>query len=271
MHFFEDIVTEAGPDVKIHPTAMVARGAELAKGVSIGPRAIVGSKVELSEGVIVGAGAIVDGRTSVGSGTTIYPYATVGSTPQDLKYGGEDAQLIIGRDNRIREYANISIGTEGGGGKTVIGDRNLLMVYTHLAHDVIVGDDCIFANSVQIAGHCIIGNHTVFGGLSGVHQFCRFGDYVMVGAASLVVQDVPPYCLVQGDRAAIHGLNVVGLRRAKISGDELSAIKSMYRLLYSSNLSLEAAQSTIEQEVADTVHRKAFLKFLAESERGVCR
>lgn len=271
MHFFEDLLTDAGSGVQIHPTAMVALGAQLADGVHIGPRAIVGPKVTLAENVIVGAGAIVEGRTSVGAGTKIFPYATVGSAPQDLKYGGEDAELIIGRDNRIREYANISIGTEGGGGKTVLGDRNLLMVYTHIAHDVIVGNDCIFANSVQIAGHCVIGNHTVFGGLSGVHQFCRFGDLVMVGAASLVVQDVPPYCLVQGDRAAIHGLNVVGLRRAKISGEDLSGIKSMYRFLYSSNLSLEAAQAAIENDVKPSNYRTCFLEFLASSERGVCR
>ncbi len=271
MQIYRETISDAGAGVVIHPSATVAKGAELAQGVEIGPHAIIGSKVILSEGVHVGAGAIVEGRTRIGAETHIFPYATVGSIPQDLKYAGEDAELIIGSNNRIREYANISIGTEGGGGKTIIGDNNLFMVYTHIAHDVVVGNDCIFANSVQIAGHVVIGNGAVFGGLAGAHQFCRFGDLCMVGAASVVVQDVPPYCMVQGDRASINGLNVVGLRRAKVSATDLSAIKSMYRLVFSSQMTLEDARSAIASDVAESPYRQAFLDFLSKSERGVCR
>lgn len=257
--------------VKIHPTAMVARQAKLGTDVVIGPNAIVGPKVELGDAVILGSGAIVDGRTKVGAKTHIYPYATVGSTPQDLKYSGEDTEVIIGESNRIREYVNISLGTGGGGGKTVIGNHNLIMVYTHIAHDCIIEDHCIFANSVQMAGHVIVGSHVVFGGMSGAHQFCRFGDMAMVGAAAVVVQDVPPYCMVQGDRARINGLNVVGLRRSGISSDRFRDIKDIYRFIYSENLTVEDAIAAIQREVPDSDERQKFVTFLKESKRGICR
>ena len=200
----------------IHPTAMVSKGAELDVGVVIGPNAIVGPDVKLGKDVQVGASAIVSGHTTVGEGTKIYPMATVGSDPQDLKFAGEPTKLNVGKFNNIREYVNISLGTTGGGGETTIGDHNLIMVYSHIAHDCHVGNHCIFANSVQLAGHVIVGDYAVFGGLSGAHQFCRFGDRAMIAAGAIVVQDVPPFCLVQGDRARINGLNVVGLRRSGI-------------------------------------------------------
>lgn len=266
-----DAKAQTKSGVQIHPTAMVARQAKLGKDVVIGPNAIVGPKVELGDAVILGAGAIVQGKTKVGARTHIYPYATVGSTPQDLKYAGEETELFIGEANRIREYVNVSLGTVGGGGKTVIGNNNLIMVYTHIAHDCIIADNCIFANSVQMAGHVVVGNHVVFGGMSGAHQFCRFGDMAMVGAAAVVVQDVPPYCMVQGDRARINGLNVVGLRRAGITGDKFRDVKNIYRLVYSENLTIEDAIAAILKEVPEGVERQKFVEFLKQSERGICR
>lgn len=255
----------------IHPTALVSREAKLAKGVSVGPNAIIGPKVTLAAGVKVGAGAIVTGVATVGEDTRIFPYATVGSEPQDLKYDGEETRVRIGKRNNIREYANISTGTSGGGGETTIGSDNLFMAFSHVGHDCHVGNHCVFANGVQLAGHVIVGNHTVVGGLAGLHQFCRFGDRSMIAAGSIPVQDVPPYCLVQGDRARIAGLNIVGLRRSGMSREEIADVKKMFKILYNENRTLEDAMTKIAEEVQDSTQKSTFLDFLSSSERGVCR
>ena len=237
----------------------------------VGPNAIIGEKVKLASSVKVGAGAIVSGRTTVGRGTHIYPMATVGSAPQDLKFAGEDTELINGENNKIREYVNISLGTIGGGGKTVIGNSNLIMVYSHIAHDCYIGNHCVFANGVNLAGHIVIGDYVTFGGMSGGLQFCRFGDRAMVAAGAIVVQDVPPFCLVQGDRARVNGLNVVGLRRSGMSRSELSQVKTMFKILFNENLTLDAAIGKIGSHVESSKYRDQFLDFLTNSERGVCR
>lgn len=258
-------------DVFIHPDAIVYKGAELGSGVEVGPRAIVGPMVTLGDGVKVGAGAVVTGKTTVGKETIIYPLATVGSDPQDLKYAGEPTELIIGSHNKIREYVNISTGTVKGGGRTTIGDNNLIMVYSHIAHDCHVGNSCIFANGVHLAGHVTVQNHVVFGGMSGGHQFCRFGERAMIAAGAIVVQDVPPYCMVQGDRARISGLNVVGLKRAEFPKTRIGDIKSMFRILFNENLTVEDALQRIEAEVPASEQRDRFVSFLKGSERGICR
>lgn len=258
-------------EVKIHPTAMIEKGAQLGKGVIIGPGAIIGRRVTLGDGVKVGASTLIMGRTTVGRDTAIFPHATIGSPPQDLKYNGEDTSLEIGERNQIREFVNISIGTVGGGGKTTIGNGNLIMVYTHIAHDCHVGNECIFANAVHLAGHVTVQNNVVFGGMSGGHQFCHFGERVMVAAGSIVVQDVPPYCMVQGDRATVQGLNVVGLRRAGIQGADLSAVKKMYQMIFQQNLLLEDAIEKIKLEIPDSQYRTKILDFLKISSRGICR
>ncbi|MEY4632060.1 MAG: hypothetical protein RIQ81_2180 [Pseudomonadota bacterium] len=257
--------------VKIHPTAIVDSHAELGAGVVIGPYAIVGPSVKLGDGVVVDAHAVVEGRTSVGARTRIHAFASVGSQPQDLKFSGEETELHIGSDNMIREYANISLGTAGGGGKTIIGDGNLFMVYSHVAHDCIIGNECIFANSVAVAGHCVIGDKAVFGGLSGIHQFCHIGDMVMVAAGAIVAQDVPPFVMVHGDRARPTGLNVVGLRRSGMTTAQVGEVKNCYRLLYSEDLPLEEAKARIASETTDAAIKAKFLDFLADAKRGICR
>jgi UDP-N-acetylglucosamine acyltransferase len=256
---------------KIHPTAIVHPGAELGTGVEVGPYAIVGPKVKLGDQVVVDSHAVVDGRTIVGARTRIHSFASVGSKPQDLKYAGEDTELIVGCDNMIREYANISLGTIGGGGKTIIGDGNLFMVYTHIAHDCIVGNECIFANGVAIAGHAVIGDKAVFGGLSALHQFCLVGEMVMVAAGAIVTQDVPPFVMVHGNRAQPNGLNVVGLRRSGMTQSQIADVKSAYRLIYNESLTIEVARSRIATDVADDGVKSKYLDFLAASKRGVCR
>ncbi len=266
-----ELRTEAPTGGSIHPSALVAAEAELGDGVVIGPRAIVGPAVRLDRSVEVGAGAIINGATRIGEATRIYPMATVGSDPQDLKYAGESTELVIGAHNSIREYVNISTGTVGGGGRTTIGDHNLIMVYSHIAHDCHMGHHCILANGVHLAGHIEVGDHVVFGGMSGGHQFCRFGERAMVAAGAIVVQDVPPYCLVQGDRARINGLNVVGLRRSGLDRPTVSDIKAMFKILYNENLTVADAMERIKQEVRASDVRNAFVDFLTKSERGVCR
>ncbi|MBC7660098.1 MAG: acyl-ACP--UDP-N-acetylglucosamine O-acyltransferase [Chitinophagaceae bacterium] len=255
----------------IHPRALVYQGAVVGKGVLIGPNAVIGPKVTLHDGVQIGPGALVLGKTTVGEGTQISPYATVGAPPQDLKYKGEDTEVRIGKNNRICEYVNISLGTVGGGGVTTIGDDNLIMAYTHVAHDCVIGNNCVFANGVHLAGHVIVKNNVTFGGISGAHQFCRFGERAMVAAGSIVVQDVPPYCLVQGDRARISGLNVVGLRRSDLPKDRLSDIKTLFKILYNENLTLEDAIERMKTEVPQSVQRDSFIDFVTTSHRGICR
>lgn len=266
-----ELLTDFSGDVKVHPTAMVAQGAELGSGVTIGPRAIIGPHVKLDHEVLVGAGAVVSGHTRIGEKTRIYPFATVGSDPQDLKYQGEATELHVGAHNSIREYVNISTGTSGGGGRTEIGDHNLIMVYSHIAHDCRMGSHCILANGVHLAGHIEVGDHVVFGGMSGGHQFCRFGERAMVAAGAIVVQDVPPFCLVQGDRARVNGLNLVGLRRSGIAKERMGDIKAMFKILYNENLTLSDAITRIEQEIELSTERQLFVDFLRQSERGVCR
>jgi len=257
--------------VEIHPTAIVAKGAELGKGVSIGPYCIIGPKAVIGDNVRLMSHVTVDGRTTIGARTTVHQFATLGVPPQDLKYKGEDTELLIGEENSIRQYVNMSLGSEGGGGKSVVGRRNLFMVYTHIGHDSIVGDNIVFANGATLGGHVTVDSYSVLGGCCAVHQFCHVGLRAMIGGGSMVVQDVPPYTMVQGDRAKPIGLNVVGLRRAGYSGDAVRDIKAMYKLLYNEGLTVDDCLLRIEAELADTEHRRLFVDFLRKSERGVCR
>jgi UDP-N-acetylglucosamine acyltransferase len=257
--------------VQVHPTAIVSPQAKLGVGVEIGPYSVIGPEVVLQDHVRISSHVVIEGRTTVGERSVVHPFATLGAIPQDLKYKGEPGQLVIGAENSIRHYVNMSIGTEGGGGKTVTGRRNLFMVNVHVAHDCVVQDNCIFANGVSLAGHVYVDAHAVLGGHSAIHQFCRVGEGTMVGGGSMVVQDIPPWVMVQGDRAKPIGLNVVGLRRAGLSTDELKDLKTMYRLLYSEGLTVEDSIARIEQEAAPSVYRDKFVGFLKASKRGVCR
>lgn len=257
--------------VKIHPLAIVDPAAELDHDVEIGPFCTVGPKVRLGRGVKLISHVTVDNRTTVGAGTVMYPFATVGVRPQDLKFHGEDSELIVGENNQIREYANISIGTENGGGKTLIGSQNLIMVYCHIAHDCIIGNKNIFANAAQLAGHVIIENRTMVGGMAGVHQFCRVGELSILAGGAKVAQDVPPYCLVQGDRARAQGINLIGLKRAGMTLEEITLIKTMYKIVYRENVSLDEALQRIRHEVKDCPQKATFEAFLEQSTRGICR
>jgi len=202
---------------KIHPTAIIAPGARLADDVAIGPYCVVGEHVSLGSGVSLLAHVVIEGRTTIGAGTRIFPFASIGFEPQDLKYRGEESSLEIGSNNTIREYVTMNPGTAGGGMVTRVGNNSLFMVGVHIAHDCQVGDGVVMANNATLAGHVVIEDHAILGGLSAVHQFCRIGRHAMVGGLSAVVRDVIPYGQATGDRARLSGVNIVGMQRSGFS------------------------------------------------------
>jgi UDP-N-acetylglucosamine acyltransferase len=250
---------------------VVAPGAELAEGVAIGPYAVIGSEVRIGRSTTVGAHAVIEGRTIIGERNRIFQFAALGAIPQDLKYHGEQTTLVIGDENQIREFTTMHIGTEGGGGVTSVGDRNLFMNFSHVAHDCRIGDRVIFANGATLAGHVIVEDHVIVGGLSAVHQFVRLGESSMLGGGAMVVQDVPPFCVVQGDRAGLVGLNVEGLRRRGFSEDELRALRGAYRTLFRSGLTVRDAIRKMREEQTQGAAAERMLRFVERSKRGICR
>jgi UDP-N-acetylglucosamine acyltransferase len=257
--------------VSIHPQAVVAPGAELADGVEIGPFAVIGSEVRIGRGTTVGAHAVIEGRTTIGERNRIFQYAALGAIPQDLKYHGEQTTLVIGDENQIREFTTMHIGTEGGGGVTSVGNRNLFMNFSHVAHDCQIGNRVIFANGATLAGHVIVEDHVIVGGLSAVHQFVRLGESSMLGGGAMVVQDVPPFCVVQGDRAGLVGLNVEGLRRRGFADDDLRALRVAYRTLFRSGLTVRDALRKMREEQPLGAAAERMVRFVESSRRGICR
>lgn len=217
---------------EIHPTAIIEPGAEIAAGVRIGPYCHVGSKVVLGEEVELLSHVVVAGRTSIGAGTRIFPFASIGHRPQDLKYAGEDSALIIGKRNVIREHVTMNPGTTGGGMATRIGNGGLFMASAHVGHDCQLGDNVIMANNATLAGHVVVGDYAAFGGLSAVHQFVRIGQHAFVGGVTGVERDVIPYGLVMGDRARLAGLNMIGLQRRGFSREDIQALRSAYQMIF---------------------------------------
>ena len=255
----------------IHATAIVEAGAELDPSVEIGPYAVLGPHVRLGAGTIVGAHAVISGHTHIGKNNRIYSHAAVGTPPQDKKYKGEASLLEIGDDNHIREFTTLNPGTDADRGKTSIGNGNLLMAYVHVAHDCEIGDRNVFSNASQLAGHVIVADDVTLGGMSGVHQFVRLGTGSMVGGGSMVTLDVPPYCIAAGNRASLHGLNLVGLKRRDPEGDATAALKEAYRILFRQGLRLQEALAEVQKSVASTPEVAALLAFIGASSRGICR
>lgn len=216
---------------RIHPLAVVDSGAQIGAGVTVGPFSVIGPDVTLQDGVEVKSHAVVTGWTEVGAGTVIFPHATVGEVPQDLKYRGERTRLIVGARCRIREGTTLNTGTEGGGGVTQVGDDCLLMTGSHVGHDARLGNRVILANQVAIAGHCQIGDDVIIGGLSGIHQWVRVGQGAIIGAVTMVTNDVIPYGLVQGPRGELDGLNLVGLKRRGTDRADIQALRAAYDVM----------------------------------------
>jgi len=253
--------------VQIHPQAIVEEGAQLGEGVEIGPFAYVSAKAKIGDRTTIGQCARIEGDTTIGADNRIFSHAVVGSIPQDLKFHGEDVRLVIGDRNTIREFTLLNPGTEGGGGVTRIGDDNLLMGYVHVAHDCLIGNRCIFANAATLAGHVEIGDGVVVGGMTPIHQFVKIGDLAMIAGASALSQDVPPFCLAEGNRAVLRGLNLTGLRRA-LPREAIDPIRSAYKELFERGKPLkETARKLLDESDSEEV--KKMCRFILETKRGI--
>lgn len=256
------------PTARIHRTAVVEDGASIGPGCEIGPFVVVGPEVTLAAGVVVKSHAVVTGWTEVGEGSVIWPFATVGEVPQDLKYKGERTRLVIGARCRIREGATLNTGTEGGGGVTRVGDDCLIMTGAHVGHDSQIGDRVILVNNVGIAGHCVIGDDVIVGGLSGVHQWVRIGRGAIIGAVTMVTNDVIPYGLVQAPRGELDGLNLVGLKRRGVERSEITALRAAYQMLAQGEGSFLDRARRLNDET-DSRHVREMTEFiLAASDRS---
>lgn len=256
---------------RVHPTAIINPHAELAVDVEVGAYSVIGAGVKIGKGTKIHSHVVVQGRTTLGEENVIYPFATVGSAPQDLKYKGEPSELIIGNRNTIREYVSLNPGTSGGGMVTRVGDQNLLMMYCHIAHDCIVGSRNVIANGATLGGHVVVEDFVIVGGLVGIHQFVRIGNGAILGAGSMVSKDVPPYCNATGDRAKLHGLNVEGLKRRGFEKSVIEAIRKAYRIAFKSKLKTEVALAKIHQDLPSIPEVENFVSFIANSQRGICR
>jgi UDP-N-acetylglucosamine acyltransferase len=252
---------------KISELAIIEEGAVIGENVEIGAFCFISAQSVIGDGTTVAQGACIYGKTIIGKNNRIFSHAVLGSIPQDLKYQGEDVALIIGDNNTIREFTLFNPGTKGGGSKTLIGDNNLFMGYVHLGHDVIIGNNCILANAVTLAGHVELGNYVVVGGMTPIHQFIHIGDYSMIGGASALAQDVPPYCLVEGNRAILRGLNLTGLRR-HLEREDIDALKSAYRELFESGQPLKESANKILEE-SNNSYVKNMCSFVLTTKRGI--
>jgi len=256
----------------IHPSAIVDPGAEIADGVSIGPYCIVGPNVSLAEKVVLHAHVVVAGRTRIGAASVVYPFASIGHPPQDLKYRGEPSELVIGERNTIREHATMNPGTEGGGMVTRVGNDCLFMVGAHVAHDCVIGDHVVMANNASLGGHVVIDDHAILGGLAAVHQFTRIGRFAMIGGLSAVVQDVIPYGSAVGDRARLSGLNIVGLKRSGFSRDDIHALRTAYRLLFAEEGTKTERLADVGEMYSDNTTVMEIVGFMSsDSPRGICQ
>ncbi len=258
--------------ITVHPTAIVDPRAELAAGVEVGPYAVIGPHVRLMDGVRVAAHAVIDGRTVIGAGSQIFPFASIGQIPQDLKYKGEPSELAIGANNTIREYVTMNPGTTGGGMVTRVGSHCLFMVGVHIAHDCKVGDHVVMANNATLAGHVEVGDWAFFGGLCAVHQFARVGRHAMIGGMSGVEHDVIPYGSVMGNRARLAGLNIVGLKRRGFTREQIHTLRTAYRLLFAQEGTMAERLSDVEEIYHDNEVVMEIVAFIrADSSRAICQ
>jgi UDP-N-acetylglucosamine acyltransferase len=256
---------------RVHPSALVDAGAELAADVEIGPYTIVTAGVRIGGGTTVGPHSVITGRTTIGARNRIFQFTSIGEIPQDRKYGGEPTTVTIGDDNVIREFVTIHAGTAQDRGTTRIGSHNWLLAYVHIAHDCVLGDHTTFSNNAQLAGHVVIGDWVTMGGFTGVHQFCRVGDHAMVAAGAIVLQDVPPFVTAAGYPAKPHGTNTEGLRRRGFGAEDIQAVRRAYRTLYREGRSLDDARDAIARAAAERPVLDPLARFLATPGRGVVR
>ncbi len=253
----------------IHPTAVIEPGAEIGEDVSIGAYSVIGPKVKLGRSCQIASHVVIAGHTSIGDETIVFQFASVGAPPQDLKFKGEDSRLEIGARNIVREYVTLQPGTLGGGMLTKIGDGNLFMACSHVGHDSILGNGNVVANSASIAGHVTIGDHVTIGGLVGIHQFVRVGNLALLGAGSMVAKDIPQFCLAQGDRAQLTGINVIGMERRGYAADVISRVRALYRTLFIAPGLFKDKLGKVQGEFGQFDECRSVIDFVKKSERGV--
>jgi UDP-N-acetylglucosamine acyltransferase len=255
----------------IHATAIIDSKAELDANVEVGPYSIIRQNVSIGSGTVIGSHVSIEPYVTIGQDCHIFQYAAIGANPQSLKFKGEKTDVKIGRGTIIREFVTVHRGTEFGGGLTEVGEENFLMAYTHIAHDCITGKKVIFANNATLAGHIEVGDHATIGGLVAIHQFVRIGDYAYVGGKSAVVKDIPPYVIASGDRAKLHGLNSVGLKRYGFSQETLSSLKKAYRIIFRIGITLNEAIERVKAEVNQVPEVVNLIDFIKSSRRGITR
>lgn len=256
----------------IHTTALIEPGATLGQGTSVGAYSIIGPQVKIGANVRIEAHVVIGGDTTIGDGCHIFPFTSLGLQPQDLKFHGEKTTLVIGKHNTIREHVTMNPGTEGGGGITKVGDNCLFMVGTHVAHDCQVGNHVILANNATLAGHVHVGDHAIIGGLSAVHQFVRIGHHAMIGGMSGIEADVVPYALAMGERANLAGLNLTGLKRRNFSREDIHTLRGAYRMLFSTEGTLEERIADVEEQFGDNTTVREILNFIrSETSRALCQ
>lgn len=252
----------------IHPSAVVEQGAVMGAGVHLGPYVVIGPEVKLADNTVVHAHAVVGGNTHVGSATIIHAHAVIGGPPQDLKYLGTDTILRIGERNLIREGVTINTGTEQGGGKTIIGDDNIIMANAHVAHDCIIGNRCIIANNVMLAGHVVVEDDVNLAGGAGVHHFATIGTCAYIGGLSRISRDVPPYTIVEGHPSRVRGINAIGLKRTGLDDETISIVKSMYKRLFKSEVNMSEAIESVRVEFAGVPEVMYMVDFIERSNEG---
>lgn len=255
----------------IHPTAIISPHAQLGVDVSIGPGVIIGDQVKIGARTTIGPHAVIDPFVEIGSDCQIFQLTSVGAVPQSLNFKGEETWTKIGNHCVIREFVTIHRGTQGGGGVTRIGNKCLLMAYAHIAHDCSLGDHVMMANNASLAGHVAIGKHATVGAFTAMHQFVRVGDYAFLGGCAVVVKDIPPYMLATGDRAQLHGINQIGLKRLGFSPETLKLLKKTYRIIFRIGLTLNEAIERVAVEVEPCPEVEVLIDFIKSSQRGITR
>ena len=255
----------------IHPTAIIDSKADIDSNVDVGPYSIVGANVQIGSGTVIGPHVVIQPYVEIGPDCHIFQYASIGAVPQALKFQGEETYVKIGRGTVIREFVTVNRGTGFGGEITEVGEENLLMAYVHIAHDCKTGRKVILANNATLAGHIVIEDYVTVGGLVAIHQFVRIGSYAYIGGKSAVVKDIPPYVIAAGDRAKLHGLNSVGLKRHEFSQETLSSLKKAYRIIFRIGLTLSEAIERVKAEVEQVPEVTDLIRFIKSSERGITR
>jgi UDP-N-acetylglucosamine acyltransferase len=256
---------------EIHATAIVDKEALIDEGVFIGPFCTVGRGVQIKKGSRLVSHVVVEGKTEIGEGCQIYPFASIGFPPQDVKYRGEETGVTIGSNNIIREYVTIHRASVGGDGATTIGNNNFILAYAHVAHDCKIGNNVVLVNVATLAGHVVVEDYAYIGGLVAIHQFTRIGAYAMVGGFSGIGQDIPPYTMASGARAKLFGLNSVGLKRNGFSDETIAELKKAYKILFREKHTLKEAIKKVQAELPYTDEMKHLIEFIEKNKRGICR